>query len=81
MIYLLVFILTVLSLLSYLLCNKNILSPGFICCVMYTLAGVVVLVYKDKWNVMIHAETILIIILFLFLIIIGDIVATLFKKT
>lgn len=80
MIYLLVFILTVLSLLSYLLCNKNILSPGFICCVMYTLAGVVVLVYKDKWNVMIHAETILIIILFLFLIIIGDIVATLFKK-
>ncbi len=66
--------------LSYFLCNKNILSPSFISCAMYLIGTIVVYTYRIKWSVIINANTVLIIICFLLFILVGDVLASSIKK-
>lgn len=81
MIYGFLLILVLYCILCYLLCNKEILSPGFFCALMYLLGVIVLFFKKDEWRVDIRVDTVFLIFLFLLFILIGDLVASVFEQS
>lgn len=80
MIYILFIMLIIIVFISYHIGSKILLSPGFFTAFMYLVGTSVVLIYKDIWEVEISAKTTLLIILFIFSILIGDIYAVVTTK-
>ena len=76
MIYILLLMLITLFFLSYRLCNREILSPGFFCVMMYLFGTVILFFKRNEWSVQIQVDTILIIFIFLFSILVGDLIVT-----
>ena len=81
MLILLIIILIIHCILSYLLCNKEMLSPGAFCGGMYLFSCIVLLGKQNDWGIQIQADTIFIIYLFLIFILIGDLtISALYQK-
>ncbi|MDK7472873.1 O-antigen ligase [Bacillus paranthracis] len=74
MIYILIFLITILLLLSYFLTNKDILSPWFISCSMYLISTIFLAINAENWNVEIGAKTVLTIICALIIFGVGELV-------
>lgn len=76
MIYLLLLFLLVHCAISYYLCNKEILSPGFFCAGMYLLGTIVMFLKISDWKIHVNADTIFIIYIFLLSILFGDLLVS-----